>query len=113
MALKKAFEDDAGVSVNYWRVHPHVILDFEKGTARGSLVPWVNENVRRKGKRPFNLHEVVDPKDARAVEEAMFLKLGKSDLFKEMKNGDLRNVFYKRLKALEIFADAEDVLESH
>ena len=112
MALKKVFEDDMGVTFSYWRVLPQISLDLEEGTMVAQVVPWVTEDARRSNKRPGHVHEVLSMEDTRELEEAMRLKFSKEDLLKELKKGDLRQVFYAKLKTLKAFTGAEDVLET-
>lgn len=109
MALKKAVENDSGISFEYWRVLPSIVVDFAEGRAQAHLQVWVTEAARRANKRPAHIHEAVDPAVLQPVEEA--LVLSGDDFASALTTGDLRAAFYGKLKTLDFFEGAEDVLE--
>jgi len=107
MALWKIVENSMGVTGNYWRVMPQIIVDFEGGTAKGMLMVWANDKTRRNGKNPLHLHDFMTPQMARAVEDALQLS---GEEFKEaLVTGDLRAALYTKLRALPFFSGAHQV----
>jgi hypothetical protein len=109
MALNKSVENNMGVSFEYWRVMPQIGVDFAEGTAHASLRVWATQAARSADKVPANIHEFLTPESEPLIHEA--LSLSGEDFTTALATGDLRAAFYTRLKALDFFADAEDVLE--
>ena len=107
MALKKSVESSMGVSFEYWRVMPDIIVQFADGTARAHIMLWANQAARQADKMPGHTHDFMDLATAAAVQEA--LVLSGQDFTAALETGDLRAAFYVRLKALSFFTGAEDV----
>lgn len=109
MALKKSIESRMGVGFEYWRVLPQIGVDFAEGTAHATLRVWVNQAARQANKEQGHLHDFLTPESESLIQGA--LSLSGEDFTTALATGDLRAAFYTRLKALDFFAGAEDVLE--
>ena len=106
MALKKSIENNQGISFEYWRVMPHISVNFEEGTAHAHLRVWANQTARQNGKQPLDLADFTDTQPLDAA-----LNLSDEDFTAALATGDLRAAIYGQLKELDFFDGAEDVLE--
>lgn len=106
MALKKSFENSHGNTFEYWRVMPHVQVDFAARTAQGQLLAYASTAARKADKRPISPNELFAPGDHRALFEAVTLS-GK-EFEAALATGDLRAAIYGKIKLLEVFSDAKD-----
>jgi hypothetical protein len=109
MALKKSFENSHGITFEYWRVMPDIHVDFATKEAHASLLVWVTQAARIADKQPLHFHEVMTQEQRGSVKTALILS--GEDFTTALATGDLRTAIYTRIKALDVFAGAEDILE--